>query len=75
MLAAGNTMTGIFKNWPVEDLIISVSRVKQLREISFKTVSTPVTLCAQPHTYHPAVQTCGLHPADEICHFPRTCLL
>ena len=39
-------MTGIFKNWPVEDVVINITRVRQLREISFKTVSSSSTGCS-----------------------------
>ncbi len=65
----GNTSSGIFHTWPDADIIINVARVKQLRAITFKTVSTLLLLLAKCRKVSLGTHALGLthHACPKCC--------
>jgi hypothetical protein len=65
-MLTGNTASGIYKNWPVEDIIVDVKNVKQLRKILFKTVGcSELFRTSNSLLNHSAL--CYLHPPHFLC--------
>lgn len=40
-VVAGNTAAGVYKNWPLEDTVISLLHVQELRTVSLDKVGPP----------------------------------